>query len=66
MMLFPLAFGPGAELLQAVGALRGTFDPLDLFATTLALLLGALVGRPRSPASGVTPTTERPARAQLL
>ncbi len=40
-LAIPAALGPGAELLQAAGALPGTFDPLDLVATAVALLLGA-------------------------
>ncbi len=40
-LLVPLALGPGAELLQAAGWLPGTYDPLDLLATSLALALAA-------------------------
>ena len=32
----PALFGPGAELLQAVGLLPGTFDPVDLVLTAIA------------------------------
>lgn len=48
-LLVPLALGPGAELLQAAGVLAGTFDPLDLIATTLALVLGVALTTPGSP-----------------
>lgn len=37
----PLVMGPGAELLQLVG-LPGTFDPLDLLATSAAFVLAVL------------------------
>lgn len=43
-LLVPAALGPGAELLQAVGLLPGTFDALDLAGCALAFGLGAWRG----------------------
>jgi hypothetical protein len=40
----PALFGPGAELLQAVALLPGTFDPLDLLLTALAFGAAVLFG----------------------
>jgi hypothetical protein len=50
-MTVPALLGPGAELAQALGALPGTFDPLDLVACALAVVLGgrAGAGAKRSP-----------------
>jgi len=57
-LALPVALGPGAELLQLVGALPGTFDPLDLMACLIALSLAATayVGTRRANTTHATPT----------
>jgi hypothetical protein len=47
-LLLPAAMGPGAELLQWIGALPGTFDPCDLCASAFAVGLALFVCRERA------------------
>lgn len=45
--LLPLALAVGSELAQVVGALPGTFDPMDLLTYAVAFLLAELTAARR-------------------